>query len=139
MFKSNDRVGKIELLEQQLKDVTASANNTGYWQKLADHCAKMSADQLNYVFNENEEVLKSKSRLAEAFNLFLFEKYKNEFVELETFRPYCDDYLDTIEEATKDYTNNITKTIDENKELKAKIQKLERELNNAKSNTKGTG
>lgn len=138
MFKSNDRGGKIELLEQQLKDVTASANTTGYWQKLADHCAKMSADQLNYVFNENEEVLISKSRLVEAFNLFLFEKYKNEFVEFETFRPYCDDYLDTVEEATKDYTNNITKTIDENKELKDKIQKLERELNNAKSNTKGT-
>lgn len=138
MFKSNDRVGKIELLEQQIRGIKTPPNNAGYWQKLTDHCAKMSADQLNYVFNENEAVLNTKSRLEKAFNLFLFEKYKNEFVEFEQFRPLCDNYLDAVEDATLEYSNNITKTINENKKLRAKIQKLEKELNNAQPDTKGT-
>jgi cell division septum initiation protein DivIVA len=95
----------------------------------------MSADQLNYVSN-NDEVTQAKSRMKEAFNLYLFERFKEEFASTEMFTKCCDDYVDKIIDTASNYSESITKTLDENEKLKAKIAELERKLN-AKSNTKG--
>ena len=96
MFESFNKVGTIETLEQKLKQLEQKpASKSSYWQKLSDTCAKMSADQLNYVQN-SEEVLKAKSQVMEAFNLYLFEKFKDDFVEVEMFTKLCDEYVDTI-------------------------------------------
>jgi cell division septum initiation protein DivIVA len=97
----------------------------------------MSADQLNYVSN-NEEVLKTKSEMMTAFNLYLFERFKEEFASNDMFTNYCDDYVDKVLDVASNYSESIKQTLDENEKLKAKILKLEKELNNAKSNTKGT-
>jgi cell division septum initiation protein DivIVA len=136
MFENFNKVGSIEVLEQKLKQLKTQPNNTSYWQKLSDECSKMSADQLNYL-NTCEEVTQAKNQMMEAFNLYLFEKFKDDFSEQEIFRKICDDYQDTILDIAKKYSESIAKTLDENKELKAKIQELERKLSNAKSNTKG--
>lgn len=136
MFENFNKVGSIEVLEQKLKQLKTQPNNTGYWQKLSDECSKMSADQLNYL-NTCEEVTQAKNQMMEAFNLYLFEKFKDDFSEQEIFRKICDDYQDTILDNAKKYSESIAKTLDENKELRAKIQELERKLSNAKSNTKG--
>lgn len=136
MFENFNKVGSIEVLEQKLKQLKTQPNITGYWQKLSDECSKMSADQLNYL-NTCEEVTQAKNQMMEAFNLYLFEKFKDDFSEQEIFRKICDDYQDTILDNAKKYSESIAKTLDENKELKAKIQELERKLSNAKSNTKG--
>ena len=136
MFESFNKVGTIETLEQKLKQLEKPASNASYWQKLSDTCAKMSADQLNYVQN-SEEVLKAKSQVMEAFNLYLFEKFKDDFVEVEMFTKLCDEYVDTITDIAQRYSDGVIKTLDENKELKAKIKELERKLNE-KSDTKGT-
>lgn len=134
MFESLNKVGSIESLEEKIKSL--GSNKTSYWLKLSDSCSKMSADQLNYVSND-EAVINAKSKMMDAFSLFLFEKYKEDFASTEMFVKYCDDYIDTINDVSKNYTDSIIKTLDENKELKAKILKLEKELNNAKSNAKG--
>ena len=136
MFESFNKVGTIETLEQKLKQLEKPASKSSYWQKLSDTCAKMSADQLNYVQN-SEEVLKAKSQVMEAFNLYLFEKFKDDFVEVEMFTKLCDEYVDTITDIAQRYSDGVIKTLDENKELKAKIKELERKLNE-KSDTKGT-
>ena len=73
----------------------------------------------------------------EAFNLYLFEKFKDDFVEVEMFTKLCDEYVDTITDIAQRYSDGVIKTLDENKELKAKIKELERKLNE-KSDTKGT-
>lgn len=135
MFKSLDKVGSIELLEEKIKCLDEKQGKTSYWLKLSDKCAKMSADQLKFV-STNDKVVEAKSKMMEAFNLFLFEKYKDEFASNEMFTHLCDQYIDTIADVSVEYTENITKTLDENKELKAKIQQLQKELNNAKSDTK---
>lgn len=140
MFES-DRVGNIELLEHKLKNIESksSTSKSGYWQKLSDMCSKLSADQLNYVTN-NQNVIKTKNKMMEAFSLYLFEKYKDDFAEIQTFQNVCDDYIDTIEDTIKEYSNKLTSTFEENKVLKNKINELERKLNNnEKSNTKRTG
>ena len=136
MFESFNKVGTIETLEQKLKQLEKPASKSSYWQKLSDMCAKMSADQLNYVQN-SEEVLKAKSQVMEAFNLYLFEKFKDDFVEVEMFTKLCDEYVDTITDIAQRYSDGVIKTLDENKELRAKIKELERKLNE-KSDTKGT-
>lgn len=136
MFESFNKVGTIETLEQKLKQLEKPASKSSYWQKLSDTCAKMSADQLNYVQN-SEEVLKAKSQVMEAFNLYLFEKFKDDFVEVEMFTKLCDEYVDTITDIAQRYSDGVIKTLDENKELRAKIKELERKLNE-KSDTKGT-
>lgn len=136
MFESFNKVGSIETLEQKLKQLEKPANDTSYWQKLSDMCAKMSADQLNYVQN-SEEVIGAKTRMMEAFSLYLFEKFKDDFVEVEMFTKLCDEYVDTITDIAQRYSDGVIKTLDENKELKARIKELERKLNE-KSDTKGT-
>jgi uncharacterized coiled-coil DUF342 family protein len=135
MFKSLDKVGSIELLQRKVRELEHETSKSSYWLKLSDECGKMSADQLNYV-STHEEVIKAKSQMMEAFNLYLFEKYKEEFAEAEMFKKYCDDYIDKIADVASNYSESITKTLDENEKLKAKIAELERKLN-AKSNTKG--
>ena len=134
MFKSFDKVGSIEALEHKLKELDKP--KPSYWLKLSESCSKMSADQLNYVSND-EDVRQAKSRMMEAFNLYLFEKYKEEFAENEMFTKYCDDYIDKITDVASGYSENITKALSENEKLRAKIQELERKLSNAKSSTKG--
>lgn len=136
MFGNFNKVGSVEFLEQKLKQLETPANNTSYWQKLSDTCSKMSADQLNYVSN-NEEVIATKSKMMEAFNLYLFERFKEEFASAEMFTKYCDEYVDKITDIASNYSESIAKTLDENEKLKAKIAKLERALNE-KSNPKGT-
>lgn len=136
MFKNFDKVGSIEVLEQKLKQLEQPKQKPSYWLKLSESCSKMSADQLNYVSND-EDVIQAKSRMMEAFNLYLFEKYKEEFAENEMFTKYCDDYIDKIADVANGYSENITKALSENEKLRAKIQELERKLSNAKSSTKG--
>lgn len=129
-----DKVGNIKNLEQQLKSLESktSTNSTGYWQILSSNCEKMSADQLNFI-NSNNKVIECKAKMMEAFNLFLFEKYKDDFAQVETIRPICDEYINTILQVADEYGDVMKRTLEENEKLKAKIQELERK--NAKQNT----
>jgi hypothetical protein len=129
-----DKVGNIEFLEKQLKSLESktSTNSTGYWSILSSNCEKMSADQLNFI-NSNDKVIECKAKMMEAFNLFLFERYKEDFAQVETIRPICDEYVNTILQVADDYGDVMKRTLEENEKLKAKIQELERK--NAKQNT----
>ena len=127
MFKSENKVGSIEALEQKLKSLEAPAVKTSYWQKLSEKCSKMSADQLHFVSN-SDEVIEAKSKMMEAFNLFLFEKFKEDFVQVEQFQKLADNYIDTIEDIGKDYTKQVTKTIEENLEQRQEIERLKQEI-----------
>jgi aspartyl/asparaginyl beta-hydroxylase (cupin superfamily) len=133
MFSKTDKVGNIEYLERKLQELGESqANSASYWLKLSEHCSKLSSDQLKYVHN-CDKVKKAKSKMMEAFNLFLFERYKEDFAQVETIRPICDEYVNTILQVADDYGDVMKRTLEENEKLKAKIQELERK--NAKQNT----
>jgi hypothetical protein len=137
MFSKSDKVGNIEYLERKLQQLGESqANSTGYWLKLSEHCAKLSADQLKYV-NNCDKVKKAKSKMMDAFNLYLFEKFKDEFAKLPNMQSFCDDYIEAIITATDDYSNNIQNALLENEQLKQRIAELEK-LND-KVNTKRVG
>ena len=132
---NDERVGEIEYYKQQLANLGQSnvpVKQVSYWQKLTDYCSKMSADQQNFVSN-SKKVQDSRAEMMEAFNLYLFERYKDEFIQLDDFRELCDRYVDSVIATSKDYSAQVARAADENVSLKAQIAELERKLN-AKSN-----
>lgn len=125
MLEAENKVGKIEALQQQLKDLNAQANQTSYWLKLSKMCENLSSDQQEYI-SASEEVKKAKAQMVEAFNLFLFENFKEQFANNETFLKYCDRYVDSIQDAISDYRNNMKKIIDENIRLKNELNEIKK-------------
>lgn len=115
-MKADTRAGRIELLEQTINSFNAD-NKTSYWNKLSDICSKMSSTQLNFV-DTNKNVIDKKLQMMEAFNLFLFQKMRDEFVKYPEFEKICDSYIDSIIEALKEYDDNITNILEENRKLK---------------------
>jgi hypothetical protein len=138
MFYDTDKVGKINEIEQKIFSLEhkAPTSEAGYWQKLTKYCEKLSADQLNFI-NKNKTVNENKRQLMEAFNLFLFERYKDEFAQIEGMKPLCDKYINSIIECGTEYSNNVQKAVEENSELKNKIAELERKLNETKGTRQG--
>lgn len=136
---NDERVGEIEYYKQQLANLgqnNVPMKQESYWQKLTDYCSKMSADQQSFV-NNSKEVRDSRAKMMEAFNLYLFERHKDEFIQLDDFRELCDRYVDSVLSTSKEYSAQVARTADENVSLKARIAELERKLN-AKSDANGT-
>lgn len=132
---NNKRVGVIEEYKDMLGitgDLKSPEPNS-YWQRLSDYYSKMSADQQNFV-GSNKKVLNCKTKMMEAFGLFMFENYKDEFVKLDSFRKLCDDYVDAVIIAGQEYSEQMSKAAEENESLKAKVAELERKLNEQQSN-----
>ena len=132
---NNKRVGVTEEYKENL-GITGGFKSSGpndYWQRLSDYYSKMSADQQNFVSN-NDKVLEAKTKMMEAFNLFIFERYKDEFVKLDSFHKLCDDYIEAVINAGQEYSEQIAKTVEENESLKMQIAELERKLNEQQSN-----
>ena len=137
---NDERVGGIDYYKQQLLSqrgpIQGSSGTISLWQKLADYCSKMSADQQNFV-EKSQRVLESRTRMMEAFSLYLFERHKDEFIQLDSFRELCDGYVNTVIDTSKEYSAQVARTANENASLKARIAELERKLN-GNSNSSGT-
>lgn len=120
----NSKVGEIERLQQQVKDLrTQAIDKTDYWQKLDKINQNLSSDQQEYL-NNSVEVMQAKTQLVEAFNLFLFTNFREQFAQDEYFRIVCDRYIDVIQDELKQYGNNISKIIEENNKLKNEIKQI---------------
>lgn len=121
-----------------LKDglILNKSNEQSYWLKLSDYCSKMSADQLVYI-NNSQKVLESRTKMMEAFNLYLFERFKDDFSRIADFRKFCDEYVDTVISTSNEYANEVANAINEKKVLQEKVAELERKLNESNSNRAG--
>lgn len=116
-------------LFDNLKSDFKEPKQVNYWQKLADCCEKMSADQQAFVYS-HKTVLHAKAALMDAFSLFLFEAYKEAFRQSnDSFQKLCDAYIDSIINASGEYSTKIAQSIEENEQLKARVAELERKLN----------
>ena len=125
MLEANNKVGEIEALQQQLKDLNVQGNQTSYWQKLSKMCENLSSDQQEYI-NTNEEVKKAYSQMMEAFNLFLFETLKEQFASNAIFAKCCDKYIDSVQDALNDYQNNMSKLRQEYDKLKGELEQIKK-------------
>ena len=125
MLEAENKVGKIEALQQQLKDLNVQGNQTSYWLKLSKMCENLSSDQQEYI-NTNEEVKKAYSQMMEAFNLFLFETLKEQFASSVIFTKCCDKYIDSVQDALNDYQNNMSKLRQEYDKLKGELEQIKK-------------
>ena len=125
MLEANNKVGEIEALQQQLKDLNVQGNQTSYWLKLSKMCENLSSDQQEYI-NTNEEVKKAYSQMMEAFNLFLFETLKEQFASNVIFTKCCDEYIDSVQDALNDYQNNMSKLRQEYDKLKGELEQIKK-------------
>lgn len=136
---NDERVGGVEYYRQLLSQrdsLQSPQSSAGLWQKLADYCNKMSADQQSFV-ERSQKVQESRAKMMDAFLLYLFERHKDEFIQLDSFQTLCDDYVNTVIETGKEYSAQIAHTVNENADLKARIAELERKINE-QSSTNGT-
>ena len=122
MFESDNKVGLIEQYKTELATLQhkKSVNDISYWNKLTDYTNKFSTDQLNYI-DSNKEVVKAHSDMLQAFLLYMFDKYKDEFVALDNFRPICDTYINSVIQAGEQYTK-------ENDNLKQRLKEYEKRI-----------
>lgn len=123
MNEALNRVGRIELLEKQINNLNVQENQTSYWQKLSKMCENLSSDQQEYI-NTSDEVKKAKLQMMEAFNLFLFESFKEQFAGNDFFLKYCDEYIYKVQDALNDYKSNMARVIEENKKLKEELEQV---------------
>ena len=126
MFESDNKVGLIERYKTELATLQhkKSVNDISYWNKLTDYTNKFSTDQLNYI-DSNKEVVKAHSDMLQAFLLYMFDKYKDEFVALDNFRPICDTYINSVIQAGKQYTKENDNLRQRLKEYEKRIAELE--------------
>ena len=126
MFESDNKVGLIERYKTELATLQhkKSVNDIGYWNKLTDYTNKFSTDQLNYI-DSNKEVVKAHSDMLQAFLLYMFDKYKDEFVALDNFRPICDTYINSVIQAGEQYTKENDNLRQRLKEYEKRIAELE--------------
>lgn len=125
MNEALNRVGRIELLEKQINNLNVQENQTSYWQKLSKMCENLSSDQQEYI-NTSDEVKKAKLQMMEAFNLFLFESFKEQFAGNDFFLKYCDEYIYKVQDALNAYKSNMSRVIEENKKLKEELEQVKK-------------
>lgn len=137
---NDERVGGVGYYKQFMGQRDSIQNPQGpvsLWQKLADYCNKMSADQQSFV-ERSQPVQAARAKMLDAFLLYLFERHKDEFSQLSNFQKLCDDYVNSVIETGKEYSAQIAHTVNENADLKARIAELERKINEQRPNTNGT-
>lgn len=125
MNEALNRVGKIELLESQIKNLNVQENQTSYWTKLDKLSQSLSSDQQEYL-NNSEDVKKAKSQMVEAFSLFLFKNFREQFAASNEFKIYCDKYVDSIEDTLNDFKINLSKLREENEKLKGELEQIKK-------------
>lgn len=130
------KASEIEEYKQELNRLYNKTNNktSAYWNRLGDYTAKMSPDQQVFV-NKSQDVIDAKNEMFNGFSLYLFERFKDDFCQIDSFRPLCDRYIDSVINTGNTYEGQVAQAMDENQKLKQRISELERKLsNNGKSN-----
>lgn len=94
-----------------------------YWERLKDATNAMDESQKEYVMSQQPVINVYKSMM-DAFNMFLFERFKDDFASVQTFQPLIDKYVDTVITTAQGYGKHTVELEEENKQLKKKLEEL---------------
>lgn len=100
-------------------------NNSTYWNKYDSVLNDMSAEQKQFV-SKNENVLKKKGVMLNAFLDYLFEQYKDSFVSVQNgiYKPVAEEYIESVKAARDSYISRSEQLESENAELKKQLKEL---------------
>lgn len=100
-----DGVKALETLRQMV-----DKPQQNYWSKLKDSTGSMDVSQ--------DSVKEKYREMLEAFNSFLFEKFKEDFSAVPTFQPVVEDYVNAVLKSAENYGNHVKDLEEENKRLR---------------------
>lgn len=98
-------------------------NTAPVWQRLNDYLAKMTNDQISYI-NFNETCVTKKQEMNKVFIEWLFEKYKNDFVQVSSFNDIANDYVDTIITGAEEFVKNQANLAKDNENMRKELEEL---------------
>ena len=108
----------------QLLNNTAQTHTDSVWSVLDERTKGLTAQEAEAIMS-SKEVLESKNKMLDAFvQMFLFSKYRNEFVSISSFRPLCEEYVNAVLNAKSGLCKHNIELEEENKRLKEELEKI---------------
>ena len=108
---------KISQIQQQV------VNNASVWQRLQDNLSRMSNEQIAFIDKDPDCVAK-KTSMNSVFIEWLFEKYKNDFVQVSQFNSIANEYVDCIITKADDFSKRQANLVQDNENLRKELEEL---------------
>lgn len=93
------------------------------WQRFDELVNKMSNDQQAFV-NSNEKALAKRQQMMTTFNDWLFERFKDEFVQIPMFAALADEYVNVVAETAQEFGRRAVGLEQENEDLRRQLAEL---------------
>lgn len=93
------------------------------WNRLKDSVGNMDVAQIQYVMSQ-ESVKNVYTEMMGAFNSYLFEKFKEDFSTIPSYRACIEKYVDTVIKSAQDYGQHAIYLEEENTRLKKELEEL---------------
>lgn len=120
------KIDVIEELKQKLHQAETQSGQTEQapvWKRFDDIVNKMSNDQLTFV-NANEKALEKRRLMMSTFNDWMFERFKNDFVQVPMFAALAGEYVDIVAETAQEFGRWAAGLEKENEELRRQLAEL---------------
>lgn len=118
-----DAIAEFKQKLQQLETVGNVLPHAPVWQRFDDLVGKMSNDQQAFV-NNNEKALAKRKELLSTFNDWLFERFKDEFVQIPVFAGLAEEYVNAVATAAQEFGQHAAGLEKENEELRRQLDEL---------------
>ncbi len=122
-------MGKIDAIEEfkqklhQIESQGSAPVRAAVWQRFDELVNKMSNDQQAFV-NSNEKALAKRQQMMTTFNDWLFERFKDEFVQIPMFAALADEYVNVVAETAQEFGRRAVGLEQENEDLRRQLAEL---------------
>lgn len=114
------RESPLYSLQQRFEETKRTSS---YWNHLQESVGKMSADQIQWTMSQ-PEVTEAYNTMQQAFTNFLFEKYKEDFASIPSYKSFADSYVDSILKTAVRYVDRTTQLEKELAETRRQLEEL---------------
>ena len=93
------------------------------WKRLQDATTSIDMSQSNWIMSQ-ETVKSAYGDLMQAFQHYLFERFKDDFASLPLYQDIISKYVDSVLAAAQGFAKRTEQLERENEELKRKLEEL---------------
>ena len=116
MFEAESSLEKIK---RGLEEATSPSP----WDRLKTATEHMELGQIAWVMKQ-ESVVQAWASLKSTFDTWLFERWKEEFGQVQAYRPLVDNYINAVLEAAQGYGVRASSLEAENAALRKQLEEL---------------